>query len=81
MGAGQHQAFQDFRRDLVQAQLPADMTLGEVHGNCQVAHCSELTGFHAPPPGTCATDGAQEMRILGLVLTLPPQADMFTVFL
>ena len=63
-----YQPLQHLWRQIGQAQLPAGMTLGEVHGDCQVAHCFELTGFHPPPPGPCTANGPQDMRILGVVL-------------
>ena len=48
--------------------LSADMALSEVHGDCQVAHCSELTRLHPPPPGPSSADGAQDMWIFGVIL-------------
>ena len=45
--------------EICQPQLPADMALCEVHGDCQISDRAELTGLHAPPPAPCAADGTQ----------------------
>ena len=52
------QALQHLWRQIGEAQLAADVALGETDGLGQFLDRGELACLHAPPPAPCTADGA-----------------------
>ena len=65
------QALEHLWCQIGEAQLAADMALGQTGGLGQFLNRGEFASFHPPPPAPCPANGAQEMGILCAVLARP----------